>query len=204
MRKSKKRKPDFRRIRPTKTYSLPEIAEALDRDIATVRRWVRDGLPTLDGQRPPLVLGSELKAWLKAKWSARKQPCQADELRCCTCGRPRRPSAGSFFIEPKNAKTVWLNAKCCICGGPMKQIGSRAKLPEIQMRFGALSLQKQRLERCSDASAKHTSESQSINKAHHPGLPSQISIDFGAETGGNTNRREIQRKPVPKQERIKP
>ena len=188
MRKSKKRRPDFRRIRPSKTYKLPEIAEALDRDIATVRRWVRDGLPTLDRQRPLLVLGSELKVWLKAKWSARKQPCQADELRCFTCQKPRLPKLGSVRIIPNNEKTVSIKAECDVCGTRMNQFGSRAKIAEIEEIFRALSLRMQRLDRCSNASVKRTSESQPIKKPHHREEAGQICIDFGTETGGKTHR----------------
>ncbi len=144
MRKTKKRKPDFRRIRPSKTYSLPEIAVALDRNIATVRRWVRDGLPTLDRQRPLLVLGSELKAWLKAKWSARKQACQSGEIFCFKCRKPRKPRPGSVCIIPNNEKTVSIKAECDVCGTRMTQVGSRARVAEIEETFRTLSHRMQR------------------------------------------------------------
>ena len=158
MGKPKKRRPDFRRIRPSKTYSLSEIAETLDRDIATVCRWVRDGLPTLGGQRPLIVLGSELKVWLRAKWSARKQPCQAGELFCCTCHKPKKPRPGSVRIVPNNEKTVSIKAECDVCGTRMTQIRSRAKIVEIEETFRTLMQQVQRLDGCDDARVERTSE----------------------------------------------
>jgi hypothetical protein len=165
MRKSKKRRPDFRRIRPSKTYSLPEIAETLDRDIATVRRWVREGLPTLDWQRPLLVLSSELKAWLNAKWSARKQPCQADELFCFKCQKPRKPKSGSIRIIPNNEKTVSIKAKCDVCNTQMTKVGSRAKIAEIEEIFRALSLLMQRLTGSGNPCANSSSARSNIQVA---------------------------------------
>ncbi len=187
MAKVKKRKPDMRRIRPSKAYLLPEIAASLNRSNATVRRWFRDGLPALDGRRPPLVLGSDLKAWLKAKWSARKQKCQPDELFCCKCRKPRKPGPGSVRIVPNNEKTVSVKAECGMCGTRMTKIGSRAKTAEIEEIFRALTPQVQRLDRCRGASAKRTSERPKIDKARHQGGVGQISMDFGAETGGQSS-----------------
>lgn len=158
MRKTKKRKPDFRCIRPSKTYSLLEIAKELDRDIATVRRWVHDGLPTLDDQRPPLVLGSELKAWLKAKWFARKQKCNPDELFCFKCRKPRKPGPGTLYIIPRNEKTLSITAQCSVCDTRMNKVGSQAKISEIEETFHALIHQVQHLAGYRNDSLKHIQE----------------------------------------------
>ena len=186
MPKTKKRKPDLRRIRTSKTYSLAEIAEALDRNIATVRRWHRDGLPALGDLRPPLVLGSELKMWLKAKWSARKQKCQLDELFCFKCRSPRQPEPGSVSIQPRNAKTLSIKAICSDCGTRMNQAGSWAKIAEIEEAFRTLTHQKQHLLRCSGTGAKGTSDEQGIDRPLHEHGKGQISMDFGKAASGKT------------------
>ena len=121
MSKAKKRRPDFRRIRPSKTYTLPEIASSLDRSIATVRGWIRDGLPTLDDDAPPLVIGADLKSWLQTKWSARKHKCSPGELYCCACRRPRKTRPGSVAVVSRNAKTSSITARCEGCGTRMTQ-----------------------------------------------------------------------------------
>lgn len=189
MRKAKKRKPDLRRIRPSKTYSLPQIAETLDRDIATVRAWIRDGLPTLGDQKPLLVLGSELKPWLKAKWAARKQPCKPDEMLCFKCDKPRRPETGSVRIEPRNEKTVSITGRCSVCGTRMAKAGSRAQMAEIEETFRALSLQKQRLVVCSHANAKPTPGCASVKTPCYPNGAVQLSMNLDGETG-NENRQQ--------------
>ncbi len=132
MPKPRKRRPDFRIIRPTKTYSLPEIARSLGRNRATVRSWVRNGLPTLNGQKPFLVLGFDLKAWLKAKWAAKKHKCLPGELFCFRCQRPRMPKPDSVQIISRNEKTVTIKGRCIECNRRMNQVRSRAKSIEFE------------------------------------------------------------------------
>jgi hypothetical protein len=167
--KRKKRKPDFRRIRPSKTYSVAQIANALDRNVATVNAWLRAGLPNLDGRRPVLVLGSALKAWLKFKWDGRKHTCEPDELFCFRCRRPQKPKVGSVQIMPRNMKTVSIIADCMTCGSRMSKAGSRARIAEIEDAFRTLSPQKQRL-----------------SVSDNPGVRSIF--DVAPQTGGGTHR----------------
>lgn len=135
MARKTKRKPDMRRIRPTKTYTLQEIAKALDRSVGTVHTWVRKGLPTLDHARPTLVDGKELKEWLKARWAARKSTCKAHELYCVSCRAPRTPCIGSVFLLPKNAKLLLITGDCSQCGCAMNKGGAQARALEIEVCF---------------------------------------------------------------------
>lgn len=156
MAKGKRRKPDLRRIRTSKTYTLPEIAKTLDRNIATIRSWVRQDLPLLSKQKPLLVLGSDLKRWPAATWKAKARKCQSDELFCFKCRVPRKPKLASVEILPRNEKTVAIKGRCEVCGTRMNQTGSAAKIDEIKNRFGALTLQTQRLTGSGNTSDKHS------------------------------------------------
>ena len=158
MSRTPRRKPDLRRIRTTKTYKVPEIAKTLDRNVATVRRWIRDGLPTLDGQTPTLISGSELKTWLNARWTARKQQCKADELFCFKCRKPSKPRPGSVEIVPRNEKTVAIKGRCAACDTRMNKAGSRARLLEIEGIFRAFTPAMQHLTGCSNTSTRRTAE----------------------------------------------
>ncbi len=157
MARVKKRKPDLRRIRPSKTYTLPAIAKALDRDIATVRSWVREGLPLLSDQNPVLVFGSDLKDWLQFKQKARKRKCQLGELFCFKCKQPRKPLPGSVVIIPRNEKTVSIKGQCSVCGTKMNQVGSMSKMVELENRFRTFTPQMQNLTGYSNPSDRHTS-----------------------------------------------
>jgi len=51
--------PNYRRVKTHRSYTVEEIASLLDLHKNSVRTWVKAGLPTCDGQRPMLILGSE-------------------------------------------------------------------------------------------------------------------------------------------------
>jgi integrase len=112
---STKRRTDYRRVRPTKTYSLPEIAKHLERDIRTIDTWIADGLPTIDGMKPAMVFGHVLKSWLREKWDARRVTCGHGELYCFGCAMGRRPAAGSLVIQKRQSSGYYAQARCCTC-----------------------------------------------------------------------------------------
>ena len=156
MRKSKpkriKRKPDLRNIRTSHVYTLPEIAKCLDRELSTIQRWVKTGLPIIQGSKPPLVDGAELKAWLVEKWRSRKKPCGDGELYCCRCGNPQKPLEGSVTLAPRTDKTITINGKCGQCSKPQEQVGSLSKLEEIRISFCLPAQAVQHLLGCNDTS----------------------------------------------------
>ncbi len=153
---AKRRKPDLRRIRTSKTYTLRKIATTLDRDIATIRSWVKNGLPLLSDQTPALVLGIELKAWLQQAWSLKKSKCQPDELFCFKCRKPRKTKAGSVHIARRNEKIVSVKGRCAVCNTRMNQARSLSNLAELQLLFDAPTPQMPSLSEHSNASDRHT------------------------------------------------
>lgn len=182
MTKAKKRKPDLRRIRPTKTYTLPEIAEGLDRNIATVRRWLGAGLPALDERKPTLVAGDALRDWLKKEWSRRKRKCEPCELYCFKCRSPRLPKRGTVLIQDRNEKTVAISALCSECGSKMNQAGSLSRKVEIEARFQMLSPKMQHLTGCDDPSDKHTKQAVAPGRTGTGDGEGQIPLDFESRT----------------------
>ncbi len=131
-----KTKPDLRKIRLSRCYSVPEVAILLGIAVGTVRTWIRLGLSVLEGVKPLLIPGDGLKLWLKARRAARKQKCFPDELYCCRCRGPRMPKLGSVEIIPRNSKTVAIRALCGTCGTKMNRAGSLAKMTDIMAAFG--------------------------------------------------------------------
>jgi hypothetical protein len=160
--KSKKRKPDLRLIRTSHTYTVPEIARTLDRTVATVRSWIRNGLPVLEGSRPLLVLGSDLKTWLADRWASRRRACARNEIFCLGCQAPRRAAAGSVEITPRNARTVVVTGRCAVCGTRMKRFGSCARLLELEETFRRFKGGMQRIAVCDDPRVNRTSAADSF------------------------------------------
>lgn len=139
--KRPKRKPrgkiNLSKIRTTSIYSLQEIARLFGCNIATVRRWKRDGLPIMANTKPILVHGSELKAWLQARQNARKRPCGPDEMYCLGggCRKNRRPALGSVRIKKSNYTVGMIEAQCEVCGKNMRKGYAIADLAEIEKIF---------------------------------------------------------------------
>lgn len=133
------RSPDLRRIRPTTTYSVPEIAALFGIHRNSVFRWIKNGLQPLDDGTPMLVHGSELKRYLKQRDRKRKQTCSPDEMPCFRCRAPRKPVQGSVAIARRTGKTIALTAICAACGGRMFRAGSAAKLQFYEKSFGPIT-----------------------------------------------------------------
>jgi len=58
-------------------YTVEDIAALFGVHKNTVRIWVKkNGLPVCDDRKPMLILGSELKAFLRQKKAKGKQKCQ--------------------------------------------------------------------------------------------------------------------------------
>ncbi|MFP1630544.1 hypothetical protein ACLB6G_02295 [Zhengella sp. ZM62] len=119
-----KRKPDFRRIRPTQTYSILELAKAVRRNPATVRKWLRSGMPTLDGLKPKVIDGAQAKEWLRHKWKSRKTPTRPGEAYCPRCRRARPFAGGSKLLKQLNTKVLTITGKCASCGCRMNKFAS--------------------------------------------------------------------------------
>ena len=58
---------DARRVKRLRTYTVRDIVQLLGVHKNTVRSWVKAGLVVLDGRRPLLVLGRDLKQFLDAR-----------------------------------------------------------------------------------------------------------------------------------------
>lgn len=141
--------PDRRRIRIRRTYSVPEVAALLGVHVHTVRRWLKNGLGSIDGQSPTLIHGAELRRYLDARVKSMKQKCGPDEMYCLSCRAPRLPILGSVHIADLNEKTVRLAGSCCTCGGQICRAGSASRLPEYTMSFGPLQRRNPSLKGCS-------------------------------------------------------
>jgi hypothetical protein len=119
-----------RRIKSGRTYTAPELAVALGVATGTVRRWVRDGLPLIDSERPKLIHGGEFLTWHKAKQKARKIKCGPFQMYCCKCRAPRQLMLGSAVVIHRNEKSATVKALCAECGTAMNRHSSKENATE--------------------------------------------------------------------------
>lgn len=97
------------------SYSVDEAARCLGVHKATIRQWIKQGLPALTEIRPTLIVGSELRAFLRQKRLAGKRPCGAGEIYCVRCRAPRRPAAGIADYEALSESGGRLVGLCPSC-----------------------------------------------------------------------------------------
>ncbi len=128
----RKRRPSYRLVKINYSYTVEEVARLFGTHRNTVRAWVNGGLPTCDRKRPMLILGRELAAYLKARRTKNKRPCQPGEFYCVRCRAPKRPAGEMADYIPITASQGNLIGICPECGGMIYRRASLAKLPEIE------------------------------------------------------------------------
>lgn len=97
----------------------------------TVRQWIKRGLPTCDDQRPALILGRDLRAFLEAQRRSRKRPCRPGEIYCCRCREPRRPLGGFVEYQADTATLGTLVGMCGECEAMLYRRVNPARLAEV-------------------------------------------------------------------------
>lgn len=122
-------------VKSALTYEVSEAAVALGVSKATIRNWVRDGLPIMATKKPYLISGAEIRAYLRSKSKAAKKPLNHDELTCFRCGAGRKPFAMSVECIPNTIKTSRLAGACEQCGGTASRIISNSRLNEFAATF---------------------------------------------------------------------
>ncbi len=129
-----------RRINPSKikknlTYSMVEAAEDLGISVATVRNWVRQGLPICKGLRPYLIFGEDLRTFIATMQKARRFTLRDDELNCFTCKGGRPPLDGMVIYTPQTTHTGRLSGICGVCGGKCARLIGHAQLDALSAIF---------------------------------------------------------------------
>ncbi len=103
-------------VKAALTYEVGEAAKVLGKSPATIRNWIKDGLPVMASQKPYLISGEALRDFLQAKYRAAKSPLAPDELYCLSCRAGRNPVGSTVEACPNTAKTTRLKGLCSQCG----------------------------------------------------------------------------------------
>ena len=125
----RRRKISAARVKKHRTYTVEELAETTGATEATVRNWVKRGLPALTAQRPMLILGRDVRAFLKGEANRRRRPTEFGEFFCFRCKAPRKPAlciADYVPIGPTHGRLV---ALCYACERECSRMVSIRDLP---------------------------------------------------------------------------
>jgi hypothetical protein len=128
----RKRHPNYRLPKINRSYTVEEITDLLGTHKNTVRRWVKAGLATSDSQRPMLILGQDLRAFLQARREKNKQTCKPGELYCVRCRAPKFPDGDMVEYVPVTQKFGNLKGICPDCDSIMNRRVSLAKIWQVR------------------------------------------------------------------------
>ncbi len=107
-------RPDRRRVKIHRPYTVDEIARQLGMCRATVRRWLKSGLRAIDNRKPTMVRGIDLLEFLNAR-AKPKHKCGIAECYCVKCHEPRSIAGSMAEFMVLTATTGNLRGLCAVC-----------------------------------------------------------------------------------------
>lgn len=122
---------NWRKVKKHKSYTVDEVSRLLLVHKATVRRWTRNGLEVLDDERPLLIVGSDLIAFLQDQ-APKKQRCKLDECYCLKCRKPQRPAYNEAEFMPDKAHSGRLRGLCGVCTTVMHKQVALTQVPALK------------------------------------------------------------------------
>jgi hypothetical protein len=152
---------NYRLVKIHRNYSIEEIASLLDVHRNTVRRWLDEGLATIDRRRPLLVKGTVLQAFLRDRRAKNKCPCAPGEFYCLRCRHPKRPIASRVVYEALTFDRGNLLGICPDCGARLNRRVSLARMA------GAIG----------DLHVTYPQVQEHIDESSHPSLNCDFSQD---------------------------
>ena len=130
----RKPKPNWRKVKLHRSYTVDELARTIGVAKGTVRRWLKTGLPYLSDQKPVLILGREALVFRAAN-KPRKQKCKPGELYCVKCRTPRTPFENMVELMPLKSGAVNLRGLCPDCATLMHKRAALAHIDRIKRHF---------------------------------------------------------------------
>lgn len=119
-----------RRIRANRTYDISEAAKACDVTPWTVRNWIKAGLVPLDGQRPTLISGEALKAFLDQRQEKRRTRLATGQLYCTCCKSPTFALGGDVEVKSYGNRLA-VQGLCARCETLSSRFVSAAQLTDF-------------------------------------------------------------------------
>jgi len=115
-----------RSINPNKakihrSYTVEEVAELFAVHKNTVRAWLKSGLSVCDDRKPMLILGADLRSFLKEKKAKGKHKCKSWEMYCLRCRKPQTPLGRMVDYVPESDATGRLVGLCPVCEGGLNK-----------------------------------------------------------------------------------
>jgi hypothetical protein len=130
---SRRQNPKLAKIH--RTYTVEEAATLYGVHRNTVRAWLKQGLAAIDKERPLLIQGSSLGAFLQSRRTQAKRPCGLGEIYCVRCREPKQPADGRVRYSPLTPITGNLIGRCPTCDASLYRRTRAATLGQFEAVF---------------------------------------------------------------------
>jgi hypothetical protein len=110
------RNPNSRLAKIHRSYSVEEVARLFKIHKNTVHTWLKQGLESIDGQRPTVVRGEAIRRFLGERRTRAKRPCGPGRIYCLPCRSPKIPALKMAECVATGDTTGALQGICPDCG----------------------------------------------------------------------------------------
>jgi len=122
-------------VKINRSYEVHELALLFGAHRNTIRGWIKKGLKTIDGSRPFLLHGSDIREFLKAERKSPYSKCQPHELFCLKCKTPKMPLNGIVDYVPFSPSSGNLCGHCPDCQSRIFRRTSIARLSSLSEKL---------------------------------------------------------------------
>jgi transcription elongation factor Elf1 len=121
-------------IKSLHCYTIQEAAAVSGVSDRTIRAWMKDGLSAMKQERPTLLRGDALIAFIKGQRKSRKTKIKQDEFYCLKCRDARKPAERMVECEIRGARAK-LTAICDDCETIMHKPVALGQVPNLAEVF---------------------------------------------------------------------
>ena len=157
-----------KRVRYWDVYDIDDICTTFaDKKLhpQSVRKWIKNGLKTIDGGKPALINGNDLIVFLRKQNTKNKCVTAFDELFCMTC-KDARPVFQNKITVVQKTQLLAVSGLCRTCRTKMFQNYKLADFQRLRKKFQVVDvLQLYDCEVSSDKTHIHAHEHQPVNES---------------------------------------
>ncbi len=114
------------------SYSVDDLARLFGVHKNTVRSWFKHGLEAIDGQRPTMARGEEVRRFLIDRRARAKRPCGPGRIYCLPCRAPKVPALKMAECVATANTLGTLRGICPDCGRMMYRRVNSLKLDAVR------------------------------------------------------------------------
>ena len=162
----KRRRTDPRRAKLHRSYTVEEAAYVYGVHKNTVRAWQKTGLKAIDGRRPAMFLGEELRLFLRERRARRKRPTPPGMIYCLGCREPRPPAGNMVDYISRTPTSGDFKGICPVCESMIYRRINFARIKEVRGTLDVtFTQQRPRITDCAEPSPNHDSDTPAATNA---------------------------------------